>query len=100
MVASSPDLEAWVLLGEDANYGPPSLADCLAYANNTSHPYDPAKVFIDPNWDTFFNYVYGYLGDSILLPWNAVLRGGNMEYVYSDSTGGDLSTTLNGLLNE
>jgi hypothetical protein len=83
-------LETLYILGENDAYEQPSPADCLAYA--ARHDLDPDRVLLDYGdtwgpWETFFTYVYGYLGDSIGLPWNAVFDGDNMAYVYNDSVG-------------
>ena len=96
-------LEVLFVLGEDANGAPPTLNYCKQYADQYSIPYD--KVVIDNGaqyggWETTFSHIYPYLADdgSFALPWDAILDGDNMEYMFASSyTNGfaDVSEALN-----
>ncbi|MFC1612126.1 peroxiredoxin family protein [Myxococcota bacterium] len=80
--------EVLYLLGEDANFRRPMASFCASYAE--SHGVPPERMLIDHGdlaWDTTFSYLWPYLGDMMALPWNALLRGTNMEYVYNDEVG-------------
>jgi hypothetical protein len=77
-----------VVIGENAQGGEPTLQYCTTYAE--SHGVPPEKTFIDygaqyGGWETTFTYLYPYLADdgSFALPWDAVLDGDNMEYMFS-----------------
>ena len=94
-------LRAWIVLGADSNDNPPSQAFCQGYA--TRYDLDPTKVFYDAQWETLFGHVFPYLqNDTLLLPWEALLDGDNMEYVYHSPPGGgrlDMNT-LNAVLDD
>ena len=82
------DLDIMVVLGENASSGAPSLQECLDYANQ--YGADPSKVFIDHGgafgaWNQTFTNIYTYSGGSLGLPWMAVFRGSNLEYIASDN---------------
>ena len=89
---------------EDNYYDQPTLSYCHQYAVN--HDMDPANVFIDwgrdvGSFEVTFANIEGYLGGVLALPYSALLRGSNMEYVYSDSNSpASFDATLNSLLNE
>ncbi len=77
-----------IVIGENAQGGEPTLAYCTQYANQ--HGVPPEKTFIDygtqyGGWETTFANLYPYLADdgSFALPWDAVLDGDNMEYIFS-----------------
>lgn len=84
---ASDGLELMVILGENAAGGEPTLEDCSAYAQ--TYGVSPSRVFIDyggtfGGWSATFSNISTYSGGSIGLPWTAVLRGSNLEYVASD----------------
>ncbi|MFT7578978.1 MAG: hypothetical protein ACI9MR_000640 [Myxococcota bacterium] len=86
-------LELLVVVGEDNFGNEPTLEYCTAYA--TGKGMDPALTFIDhdgtQSWPNLFTHINTYSGGSIGLPWNVVLNGNSMEYVWSSNTGeGDL----------
>ncbi len=95
-------LDLWVVLGEDSNSAPPSLAYCKAYAAEKG--IDPAATFVDNDgqgrsWAILFDALNTYTTTSIGLPWNAVLDGRNMVYVWSSTAGeGDLYQAQDALL--
>jgi len=94
-------LETWYIMGEADYDENPTPAYCLEYAE--AHGVDPARMLLDfgqYGWETFFTNVDPYIVDgSIALPWNAVLDGSNMQYVYNDPFGpGHLNQTISGLL--
>jgi len=94
-------LDLMVVIGENQLAGQPSLEYCLDYA--TAKGADPAQVFIDHDgsnsWPTLFSAIDTYSGGSIGLPWNAVLDGASMEYIWSSNAGtGDLYSVQDALL--
>ncbi|TNF26285.1 MAG: hypothetical protein EP329_21520 [Deltaproteobacteria bacterium] len=94
-------LDLMVVLGENQLAGPPSLEYCLDYA--TAKGADPAQVFIDNDgsqgWPVLFSALDTYTDGSIGLPWNAVLDGASMEYIWSSNAGsGDLYSVQDALL--
>jgi len=81
-------LELMVVLGEDANGRAPTVDYCNAYAEANGVP--PDRLFIDhgvlSSWQTLFSNVSPYaLAGIVTLPWNAVLDGQNMEYLWTDA---------------
>jgi len=88
------DLGLWVILGENRAGKPPTAQDCLAYAN--AHGLDPALTFFDPGWETTANHVYPYGFQGI--PYDMVLDGSNMAYVWSTGNRGNLGSVLDSLL--
>ncbi len=121
IAAAQPGLDLWVILGENQQGGAPSQQFCKSYAQ--SNGLDPAMVLIDfvsPEVDiplvdppgysvpvsglgNTWQAVNPYLvadGQGVTLgyPWNATLRGTNMEYHWSDYMGGDLNQALGELL--
>lgn len=99
-------LELMVVLGEDQYGNPPTVTYAKSYANKYGIPH--ANMFIDSGpvyggWEVLFTYVNAYIGsDGMLsLPWDAILRGANMEYVWNyGEVGGDPGAVLTELLNE
>ncbi|MFH1532200.1 MAG: hypothetical protein ABIK09_15855 [Pseudomonadota bacterium] len=76
-----------IVIGENAQGGAPTLPYCLQYAAQYGIP--PEKTFIDTGalggWETTFANIYPYLSadGSFALPWDAILDGDNMEYIFS-----------------
>ena len=93
-------LQLRIVVGEDQNSQPATEEYCRNYA--TSKNLDPSIVFCDPSWQTTFSNLWAYPQDgSIGLPWQAVLRGSNMEYVYGDGgSSGNAVDAINQLLSE
>ncbi len=94
-------LDLVVVLGEDRGGAAPSLAYCREYA--LAKGLDPANTFIDHDgraaWSTLFGAINTYTDGSIGLPWNAVLDGRSMRYVWSSNAGeGDLYGAQDALL--
>lgn len=103
----SQGLEVRYILGEDGDYGPPDLEDCMTYAKRNNVP--PEMVLIDwsfqrGGWTQFFSHVDPFIGPSgqFGIPWEAVLDGRNMSYAYSEtapnSPYNDINAVLNALL--
>jgi hypothetical protein len=86
-------VQLWVIIGEDINQKAPDLADCKAYAD--TYGLDPEMVFIDPGYQETFKYVYPYGFGGI--PYNILLDGDNMAYVWSQGLKGDLGSIINSL---
>jgi thiol-disulfide isomerase/thioredoxin len=95
------DVDLIVVLGEDRLGGQPSEAYCREYA--LAKGLDPENTFIDHDgrgsWPVLFDAINTYSGSSIGLPWNAVLDGGSMTYVWSSNVGdGDLFGAIDALM--
>jgi|GEM_PF-795859 len=117
----TPGLDMLIVLGENQNGAAPNADYCSAYAAKNN--LDPAMVVIDNNpagvqipliqpagyaveanglattWTTINPYLVADGNGSVQTgyPWMAVLRGSNMEYVWSDYYS---SLGLNGAINE
>jgi hypothetical protein len=97
-----------IVLGE-TNYenGKPTLQYCKSYAQQHGVPLD--KIYIDYGnqygaWETIFSNINPYIPDSgqFSLPWDCVLDGDNMEYIYSTIPGPhpNINEALNQALND
>ena len=76
------------MIGEDAAGNVPTLQYCMDYA--AAKGVDPADVYIDHGahaWQTLFGAIENYTGGSIGLPWEGIVRGESMEYVWNSVTG-------------
>ncbi|MBM4371405.1 MAG: hypothetical protein FJ098_07100 [Deltaproteobacteria bacterium] len=98
-------LDIMIIIGENAQGGQPTLQYCQQYAAQYGLPSE--KVFIDygaqyGGWETTFTYIYPYLASdgSFALPWDAVLDGDNMEYMFSSGnpTYPSITDALNAVL--
>ena len=94
-------LDLMVVIGENNASAAPSLQYCKDYAG--AKGLDAAATFIDHDgqrsWPTLFEAINTYSGGTIGLPWNAVLDGRSMEYVWSSNAGsGDLYSVQDELL--
>jgi hypothetical protein len=103
----TPGLKMWIVISEDNAGNAPTLDFCKAYAQSKN--IDPSMTFIDNNpagtqiplvdpegyavelngFATIYSFINPYLvaqGNSVSMgvPWNAVLKGANMEYYWSD----------------
>lgn len=122
IAAAQPGLDLWLVLAENQQSAEPSLQFCQAYAEQKG--VDPAMVVVDyadpavevplvdppgyalpvnglgQTWATMNPYLVADGGGSVSMgfPWSAVLRGSNMEYVWSDYMGGDINQVLGELL--
>ena len=84
-------LDIMIVIGENVQGMEPTLAYCLKYAEDYGVP--PEKTFIDygtqwGGWETLFTYLNPYLSPdgSFALPWDAILDGDNMEYIYTSGS--------------
>ena len=99
---SNIGLDIMVIIGEtNYEYGKPTLTYCKNYANQHGLPLD--RTFIDYGavpWDTLFANINPYLPPSgqFSLPWECVLDGDDMEYIYSTLAPGPI-TNINDALN-
>ena len=87
----SEGLELWVVLGETADGLQPDLNYCMAYAE--SHGMNPENLYMDynpesvnPAWDTLFTHISSTT-TNIGLPWQAVVEGTEMTYVWNNVPG-------------
>ena len=88
------------MLGQDAEGEAPTAEYCTQYAQ--AKGLDPARVLMDNGtdgaWGIFEQsidlYEYGYI------PWNGILRGSNMEYIWSDNVSYGVITGLEPALEE
>ncbi len=90
-------LQVIYILGEDASGNAPDQGFCQRYAQG--HGIEPSRVYMDTEWDTVFHHIFPYLpgGNNLLLPWEALLDGDNMEYVWhSPDDGSPLPMNLLG----
>jgi hypothetical protein len=88
-------IEVYYILGQTLSYEIPTSDYCTQYARQTG--VDPARVLIDNNsenvpWRTFGQSINTYEMEGI--PWNAILRGSNMEYIWADNANDGTITTL------
>ena len=97
-------LDMMIVVGEDESGQPITAETCAAYAEHYSPALPKDKVFCDPQWQTTFSKIFHYPGGdgSYYLPWEAVLRTSNMEYIYNNQRegGGDGSSNITSLLAE
>jgi hypothetical protein len=100
-------LDIMIVIGENAQGGQPTLDYCKQYANQYGLPLE--KTFIDygsqyGGWETTFQYMNPYLAadGSFALPWDAVLDGDNMEYVFTSGnpTFPSVTDALNAVLSD
>ena len=84
-------LDIAIVIGENAQGGKPTLDYCMQYANQYGVP--PEKTYIDygtqwGGWETLFTYMDPYLNadGSFALPWDAILDGDNMEYMFTSGS--------------
>lgn len=94
-------LDLMVVIGENAASAKPSLEYCKDYAG--AKGLDAASTFVDNDgsrsWPVLFDALNTYSGGSIGLPWNAVLDGRSMEYIWSSTAGeGDLYSAQDKLM--
>jgi len=96
-------LKIAIVLGDNAQRGPASLRECQQYGRNAGIPID--LLFKDHDGESAFTTVFGHMflypndNGSFGLPWNAVVRPGDWQYMYADGAPGrDLNTILNELL--
>ena len=86
-------LDIMIILGENQYSSKPTLQYCKQYADQ--HGVSRDKVYLDYGnqygaWETTMTNIYPYIPDSGMfsLPWDAVLDGDSMVYMYSSSGGG------------
>ena len=78
-------LEVYYVLGQDVQGEAPTAEYCTQYAE--AKGVDPARLLMDNGaagaWGVFQTSINMY--DAGYIPWNAVLRGSNMEYLWADN---------------
>ena len=94
-------LEVRFILGENSNGNQPTGAECKAWAE--SHGLDPSMVLIDHDgthaWQDTWSVMESYAQGQIALPWEAVLKGADMEYLfYSHGQAKDPTEVLDALM--
>ena len=85
-------LEIMAVLGEDGAGGAPTQEYCESYANAAG--FDPAKMVIDfgsnaGGWETLFQRMANGGNGGIGLPWDGILDGQGMLYVYNSEQSQD-----------
>ena len=94
-----------IVIGETPSGGKPTLEYCVEYANQYGVPL--GKTYIDHGnqwggWETTFTYLNPYTAadGSFSLPWEALLDGDDMTYVFSSGnpTYPSVSAAINELL--
>ena len=84
------------VIGEDNAGSPPTDGYCASYAADKG--VDPNLTFGGDSGKTLFTYVNNYGEGGFGVPWNLILDGSTLEYVWSSTTGtGDLYGTLDEL---
>ena len=86
-------MDVMFVLGENEYGAKPTAATCKSYAEKIGA--SPENFYVDfdydngGSWATSFQNIFPYLSPdgAFYLPWDAVLDGANMEYVYSSSIG-------------
>ena len=85
--------------GETSSGMPPTAGECKAYAD--AKGLDAYLTFGGESGKTLFTYVNNYGEGGFGVPWNLILNGNTLEYVWSSTTGtGDLYGTLDELASE
>jgi len=90
----APEVEIWVVLGEDNQGNSPSQAECTAYANNHNFPRN--RVFYDFGWATLTKFITPVYMSGV--PYSMILDSDNMAYVWSSAYSGSFTNVLNDLL--
>ena len=91
------------MLGENNNYQPASLSQCVSYASQYSG-IPLSKFYVDSNpqaHEILFSALFPYPDSQgyLYFPWEAVLNGQGMEYVFSNAVSpGDAESTIAPLL--
>ena len=81
----SSGLVGMVVLSETAEGGQPDLTYCKAYAEQ--HKIDPKYMYIDFQHNLLFTKIDPMSGDTIGLPWEALLDADDMKYIANSSAG-------------
>jgi hypothetical protein len=89
-------LDYRVFLGADQADNPPSPEYCQAYAEGLG--VDPAKMLIDPDFQTLFTNIDSGQQGGVGLPWDAVVDGRGMVYHWNESLGGTAFEAVQALL--
>ena len=81
-------VETMVVIAEDESGGIPGTEYCNQYA--TTRDIDPSLVYVDTSTPPgSFAAVWGNVapndGGSVSMPWQAVLRGADMQYTWRSS---------------
>jgi len=91
-----PDVEVWVVLGEDDNGYAPDAQECKSYSQFHEFPAD--RTFYDTGWATLTAHITPQYMSGV--PYSMILDGDNMAYVWSSAYSGSISQVLNSLLND
>lgn len=91
-------LQMLVVFSEDSSGAEPSPAACTAYAQATQ--VDPARMVIDKDFKTLFGAMDSGAGGVISLPWEGVLDGRGMVYVWNRKEGGGAQAAVDQLLSQ
>ncbi len=94
--AHQPDVEVWVVLGEDLYGGSVDQQECTSYANG--HGFPRARMFYDTGWQKLVQFLYPHYMTGV--PYSIILDGDNMAYVWSSAYPGSENSVLNKLLND
>jgi hypothetical protein len=78
-------LEILGVLSEDAQGGVPTLDYCKQYAEAAGFP--PEKMIIDNGFEKLFAVMANGGNGGIGLPWDGVLNGNGMIYIYNSEQG-------------
>ena len=84
MISRGVSAKLLVVLGQDPNGLEPSPAYCHEYA--ARHGLDPDQVLIDGAFLTLHANIYAYSRGILDVPWEALLDGDDMRYVWSSGS--------------
>lgn len=90
----APEVEIWLVLGEDNQGGSPSKAECTAYANDHNFPRN--RTFYDFGWSTLTKFITPVYMSGV--PYSMMLDGDNMAFVWSSAYSGSIGNVINDLL--
>lgn len=90
-------LEIAIVLGENAAKDAPTVGYCEEYGEKKA--VSPDRMYMDNengvSWAVIWDAMDNYAGGSVGLPWQAVLDGQTMEYMWSSMAGtGDVVSTV------
>lgn len=90
-------LEVFAILSEDAQGAVPTLEYCKQYADSTGFPQD--RMLIDNKFAKLFNVMANGGNGGIGLPWDGVLNGEGLIYLFNSEQGqGSPGKVVNDLL--
>jgi len=97
-MAHKDKVNYWIYIAEGEYGKDPTMANCKAYAQDRG--IDPSHMFLgDHNWSSIIPYLNPETSQ-IGYPFSILMRGKNMEYVWSSAYGTEPTQEIDKLLNE